>query len=209
MKSLICPIDSLTSEQMQDVAARIDAGAVAAYPTDTVYGLGTNAFDEGAIARIYQIKERPASSALQILLGSTQQARAVAVFDERAERLARTFWPGGLTLIVPPSEKGVPLLRGFAGLGLRVPAHPALVRLLTLMKNPLASTSANLHGRPVIKDDRELAAFFDGKADIVLTGGVLSREASSVVDMTGVPRLLREGAVPCAALEKVLGCALK
>lgn len=209
MKSLICPIDSLTPAQMQDVAARIDAGAAAVYPTDTVYGLGTCAFDESAISRIYEIKERPASSALQILVGSAEQARAVAKWDDRADKLARAFWPGGLTMIVPASEKGAPLLRGFAGLGLRVPAHPSLARLLRAMKAPLASTSANLHGRPVISDERELAAFFDGKADIVLTGGILSRRASSVVDITAEPRLLREGAVPRGELEKVLGCPLK
>lgn len=209
MKSLICPIDALTPQQMQDIAARIDAGAVVVYPTDTVYGLGTCAFDGNAISRIYQIKERPATSALQILVGSSSQARSVAAWDERAEKLARAFWPGGLTMIVPASEKGAPLLRGFAGLGLRVPAHPSLVRLLSAMKSPLASTSANLHGRPVIKDEKELVAFFDGKADIVLTGGSLSRAASSVVDITAEPRLLREGAVSREELEKVLGCSLK
>ncbi len=210
MKSRIYPINEMTESQMQEAAAMIDGGAVTVYPTDTVYGIGTNAFDEKAIGRIYEIKQRPASSALQILIGTVAQAREIVQWNEPAEKLARAFWPGALTLILRPNEKGRPLRRGFEGLGLRVPAYAALTRLLERLKNPLASTSANLHGRPVFTNEKELVAFFDGKADLILTGGTLGARASSVLDMTGAePKLLREDALSRADLEKVLETTVK
>lgn len=210
MKSRIYPINEMTESQMQEAAAMIDGGAVTVYPTDTVYGIGTNAFDEKAIGRIYEIKQRPASSALQILIGTVAQAREIVQWNEPAEKLARAFWPGALTLILRPNEKGQPLRRGFEGLGLRVPAYAALTRLLERLKNPLASTSANLHGRPVFTNEKELVAFFDGKADLILTGGTLGARASSVLDMTGAePKLLREDALSRADLEKVLETTVK
>lgn len=209
MKSRIYPINEMTDAQLAEAAALVDEGAVAVFPTDTVYGIGANAFNEEAIARVYEIKQRPASSALQILIGTVDQAKAITDWDENAQKLTQNFWPGALTVILRPNEKGLPLRRGFEGLGLRVPGHPALARLLGLMKEPLASTSANLHGLPVITDEKELLKFFDGKADLILTGGTLSPVASSVIDITAGPKLLREAAVPRARLESVLGCAVK
>ena len=209
MKSQIYPIDTLSETQLCAVAAQIDAGAVVVYPTDTVYGLGTNAFNEASIQRIYQIKDRPAGAALQLLIGTVAQAQSIVQWSTAAEKLARRFWPGALTLILPPNEKGQPLRRGFEGLGLRVPAHPALVQLLSHLKEPLASTSANAHGCPVITDEKELETFFDGKADIILTGGKLSPTASSVLDLTHEPKLLREAALPRAELEETLAFPIK
>lgn len=207
--SRIYRIEEMTDAQIRQTAADIDAGAVAVYPTDTVYGIGTNAFNESAISRIYDIKRRPASSALQILIASSEQAKEITQWDERAGRLARAFWPGALTMILRPNQKGAPLRRGFEGLGLRVPAHAGLARLLGALKNPLASTSANLHGRPVITREEELADFFEGKADVILTGGTLSAAASSVIDLTGEPKLLREGVLSRAALEEALQSTVK
>ena len=210
MKSRIYRIEQMTPQQLEQAAALIDGGAVAVYPTDTVYGIGACAFDEGAIRRIYQIKQRPAGAALQILTGSVEQARQITQWSDDAEKLAAAFWPGALTIILRPNEKGEPLRRGFEGLGLRVPAHPPLARLLGAMKYPLASTSANLHGRPVFTREDEVTEFFDGKADIIFAGGTLGARASSVLDLTGPqPVLLRQEALSRKALEKVLGKTLK
>lgn len=210
MKSRVFPINKMTPQQLAQAAALIDGGAVVVYPTDTVYGIGANAFDEKAIERIYEIKQRPASAALQILVGTTAQARQIVQWSEDAEKLAQAFWPGALTMILRPNEKGTPLRRGFEGLGLRVPAYAALARLLEKLQNPLASTSANLHGRPVFTNERELEEFFDGKADLILTGGTLGASASSVIDLTGPqPRLLREQALSREQLEKILAKPIK
>lgn len=204
-KTHIFKAADVTPEILAHAAREIESGAVAVVPTDTVYGIGTGAFCEAAIERIYKIKERPATSPLQILTGSLGQARETAVFSPGAERLAQAFWPGALTMILPPSQKGRALTRGFAGLGLRVPGNEFLVRLLSIMNAPLACTSANLHGQPVLTDERTVLKTFDGKADYIFLGGTLSPLASSVADLTAEPVLLREGAVSLAELERVWG----
>lgn len=209
MKSQIYPIDTLTPQETADLALRLDAGAVAVFATDTVYGIGTGAFNEASVQRIYEIKQRPAASPLQLLIGTAAQAKQIVQWNEKAEKLAAAFWPGGLTLILKPNEKGQSLRRGFEGLGLRVPDYPALTRLLAVMRTPLCSTSANLHGQPVITEQEEVISFFDGKADIILTGGTLSPVASSVLDLTAEPTLLREGALKRAELEQVLDMSCK
>lgn len=207
--SQIFRIDEMTAQEMAFVAAQIDAGAVAVFPTDTVYGIGTNAFCEESIGRIYALKERPATAALQILVGSVEQAKKVVTWPDAAEKLAQAFWPGGLTVILPANEKGTPLLRGFAGLGLRVPAHAKLAEILTMMQNPLASTSANKHAMPVITEEKILLEFFEGKADIILLGGKCSALASTVIDLSSEPALLREGAIFRQEIEKILGLKVK
>lgn len=204
-KTRIFNVANVTPEAVSLAAREIEAGAVAVVPTDTVYGIGTGAFCEESIQQIYKIKERPATSPLQILTGSLEQAREVAEFSSGAERLAQTFWPGGLTLILPPTAQGRPLTRGFAGLGIRVPGNAFLVGLLQAMRRPLASTSANLHGQPVLTQEKDVLETFDGKVDFIFLGGTLSPIASSVVDITARPLLLRQGCVPRAELESVWG----
>lgn len=205
IKTRIFNVSDVTPETVSLAAREIEDGAVAVVPTDTVYGIGTGAFCEASIERIYKIKERPATSPLQILTGSLEQARKTATFTPGAERLAQAFWPGGLTMILPPSEKGRALTRGFAGLGLRVPGNAFLVALLSAMEAPLACTSANLHGQPVLTDEAEVLKTFDGKVDFIFLGGSLSPTASSVTDLTAEPILLREGSVSRAELERVWG----
>lgn len=203
-------IKELTETQKKQLAAELDGGAVAAFPTDTVYGLGTNAFDEQAIARIYQIKQRPAGAALQILLPTLARARELVQWNDAAERLAAGCWPGALTLVLPANEKGKPLLRGFAGLGLRVPEYEPLQDLLSAMQAPLACTSANVHGQAPITAEYTLEKTFATQADFILTDGVLGATASSVVDVTGeTPQLLREGGISRARLESILSGHLK
>ena len=207
--SQIFRINEMSRQEMAFVAAQIDAGAVAVFSTDTVYGIGTNAFCEESIGRIYAMKERPATAALQILVGSVEQAKKVVLWSENAEKLAQAFWPGGVTMILPANEKGTPLLRGFAGLGLRVPAHTKLAEILTMMQNPLASTSANKHGLPVITEEKTLLEFFESQADIILLGGKSTPLASTVIDLSSEPTLLREGAIFRQEIEKILGLKVK
>lgn len=198
----------VTPQEMARLARAIEQGAVAVLPTDTVYGIGTGGYQEESIQAIYRLKNRPAASPLQLLTGSVEQARAVAQFSTGAEKLAAAFWPGGLTLILPPTSAGKALTRGFAGLGMRVPGQAFLVELLRAMSAPMACTSANLHGQDVITDDKILIDTFDGKVDYIFCAGTLSPVASSVVDLTAAPRLLREGTLSRAQLAHVLGAPL-
>lgn len=205
MKTHIFKTAEMTPEYIRLAADAVGAGAVAVFPTDTVYGIGAGAFNEASIARIYQIKERPSGAALQILTGTAAQAQEVTAWTEDAQKLADAYWPGALTLILKPSAKGVPLLRGFAGLGMRVPGNNFLVELLSAMPCPLAGTSANLHGQPTLTTEEDILNAFDGKTDFIFLGGTLSPVASSVLDLTAEPKLVREAAVSRAELENTLG----
>lgn len=206
MTTQIFNVREMTSDLITRAAREITAGAVAVFPTDTVYGIGTNAFNEKSISRLYEIKNRPPVSALQILTGTVRQAQEVVQWEEPAKKLAQAFWPGALTIILPPSSKGEALLRGFAALGLRVPGNEFLVSLLSCMGAPMASTSANLHGQPTLTREEDLLNTFDGKTDFIFLGGTLSPVASSVITLAEKkPRLLREAAVSRSALEEVLG----
>ena len=209
MKTQIFPINELSETQAAEIARAINAGAVAAVATDTVYGLAANAFDEQAVSRIYTLKERPAGMPLQILLDSAQTAARLTRWNAAAAHLAEAYWPGALTLILPASQEGENLLRGAKGLGLRVPNHAGLLQVLKVLQQPLACTSANVHSQPVITQERELIDFADGKVELILTGGDLSPVASSVLDMTGEPVLLREGALSRVQLETVLQQPIK
>lgn len=209
MKTQIYSIDEMTQAQLAEVAHAVQGGALVALATDTVYGLAANAFEEDAIERIYNIKKRPADMPLQILIDSTKLARSLVRWNEKAAQLARAYWPGPLTLILPPNATGQPLARGFAGLGLRVPNHPGLLRFLSVFRRPLACTSANEHGRPVITTEAELCDFCQHRVEFILLSGALSPVASSVVDLTTNAVLLREGALSRQELEKTLNGHLK
>ena len=194
----------LTEEKITQLAQELSSGALAVFATDTVYGVGTGAFCEKSIARIYALKKRPASQPLQLLVGNLIHAQRVAQFSPGALHVAQVFWPGGLTLLLTPNEVGKPLLRGSKALGLRVPAYLPLLRILMQMPMPLASTSANLHGQAVLTREEDVLAFFNGKVDFILTDGTLSPLASTVLDVTDAqPLVLRPGTISQEELLRV------
>ncbi len=195
----------LNPTRLMQLARLLKEGALAAIPTDTVYGIATGAFCEQSITEIYQLKKRPSGQPLQLLMGNTDRVRQVAQFSVQAEALAQAYWPGALTLILPPTQAGTALLRGFEGLGIRVPATAFLQSLLSFLDVPLACTSANEHGKPVITNEQDLVELVEGKVDFIIKAGALSPIPSSVVDLTNKPRLLREGALSKESLERVMG----
>lgn len=199
-------MSELSAAQIESIARALCAGAVAVFATDTVYGIGTGAFCESSIQKIYTIKKRPLSMPLQILVGSVAQACQIAHMPPAVQRVACRYWPGALTLILKPSALGKRLLRGFSALGIRVPGHEVLTRLLAACTMPLASTSANVHGQPVLTQQEAVVETFAGQVDYILTDGVLPATASSVLDVTAsTPRLLREGSILKTDLQQVLG----
>jgi len=205
-RTQIFNVSEVTPDLLAAAAHALEQGAVAVIPTDTVYGIATGAFCEGSIARICQLKKRSLGQPFQFLMATTAQVRRVAAWPQEAAALADAFWPGALTLVLPPTQVGKPLLRGFAGLGIRVPDTVFLQRLLGALPGPLACTSANEHGKPVLTHEQDLVELFKGHVDFIFKGGTLSPTPSSVVDLTGRPRLLREGALSGENLEQVMGC---
>ena len=198
----------LTPALLEKTAQALKQGALAILPTDTVYGIATGAFCEESIAEICRLKNRSQQQPLQFLMSGTERVHDIAVFSPQAEKLAQAYWPGALTMILPATPEGKPLLRGFNGLGIRVPAMPVLQQMLMRLEGPLACTSANEHGKPVLTSDQDLVELFEGKVDFIFKGGTLSPISSSVVDLTADPRLLRAGALSKEKLEQAMGCSL-
>jgi len=178
------------------------SGRLVAFPTDTVYGIGSRTGDPEALARLFAAKRRDLEKAVPWLVASAAEAvRAGFRADERAVRLAKRYWPGGLTMVLPAAD-------GAATQAFRVPAHEVALALLEAA-GPLSVSSANRSGEPETLDADDVAiAFADSdEPSAILDGGrVPGGVASSVLDLS-VPRarLLREGAVSRAEIEALIG----
>src|SRR4051795_8449144 len=139
-----------SDDAIQRAASLLRAGLLVAFPTETVYGLGGDAMDDRAVASIFAAKGRPRFNPLIFPVPGLAEAEPLAVFDDRARRLARRFWPGPLTLVLPRSaNSGVSLLAsaGLDTVALRAPSHPVARQLLRVAERPIAAPSANRSGR--------------------------------------------------------------
>ncbi len=172
-------------------AQLLRGGAVVAFPTDTVYGLGASADDELAQRRVYTIKGRPVGMPLILMVAAESQLEGYVHVDSRAEAMMRKWWPGPLTLILHAVGGGT--------LGVRIPQHKVALGLLR-HAGPLMTTSANLHGREPAMNAAEAGALQGVMA--VLDGGVApGGTASTVLDLTGPePHILREGPISAPEL---------
>ncbi|MEA1830762.1 L-threonylcarbamoyladenylate synthase [Methylobacterium durans] len=195
-------------------AARLLArGDLVAFPTETVYGLGADATDAAAVARIFAAKERPRFNPLIAHLPDAATARAEGDFDAAASRLADAFWPGPLTLVVPAHARTsvCDLARaGLASLALRVPASALAQDLLARVGRPIAAPSANRSGRVSPTSAAHVLGDLDGRVAAVLDGGAtpVGLESTVIACLGGPPRLLRPGGVPREAIRAVLGSDL-
>ena len=195
------------------IAAAADllaAGGTVAFPTETVYGLGADATDAGAVAAIYAAKGRPGFNPLIAHVPDIDAALRHGVFDAAALRLARRFWPGPLTLVVPraPGSGVCDLVTaGLDSLGLRVPDHPVARALLAATGRPVAAPSANRSGRVSPTEAAHVLGDLDGRIDGVVDGGAtpVGVESTIVACLGGQPVLLRPGGVPREAIEAELG----
>jgi L-threonylcarbamoyladenylate synthase len=197
------------ADQIERAAALLNAGELVAFPTETVYGLGGDADDPAAVARIFAAKGRPASHPLIVHVSNLAHARRwSAAMPEAAERLADAFWPGPLTLVVPKAAHVLPAVTGGqASVALRAPAHPVARALLAAFGRGIAAPSANRYGRisPTRADDvrEELG---EGVA-MVLDGGdcEVGLESTIVACLDGRVTLLRPGAVSRLQIADVVG----
>lgn len=192
-------------KQVEKGIAILKQGGVVAYPTDTVYGLGASAAIPEAVRRIYAVKKRPANLAFPLLLAHISQISAVAVnVPPLAWFLAARFLPGALTIVLYKS-KAVPdvVTGGSEKVGVRVPAHPVPVALVSGIGAPLVGTSANLSGHPSALTAAEVAAQIGFEIDLIIDGGrAPGGVESTVVDVTGEsPVILRQGAISREVLE--------
>ncbi|MBY0228730.1 MAG: threonylcarbamoyl-AMP synthase [Gemmataceae bacterium] len=194
---------------IQQAAELLRAGKVVAFPTETVYGLGANALDADAVARIFASKGRPPSNPLIVHVADIEQARGLAEWNDSAQSLAERFWPGPLTLVLP--KRAVPdiVTAGGPTVALRMPAHPVALALLRAAGVPLAAPSANLSGGISATRAEHVLAGLDGKIDAVLDGGAAPGGIESTVVGLAPPRLLRPGLLSVADIEAVIGPLLR
>ena len=193
-------------------AALLAKGALVAFPTETVYGLGGDARVDIAVARIFEAKGRPRFNPLIVHVPDLAAARRYGVFDAVAERLAAEFWPGPLTLVVPlRADAGLSALvtADLPGVALRVPAHPVAQALLRAFGGPLAAPSANPSGRVSPTRAAHVLAGLAGRIAAVMDGGPCAVGVeSTILGLLGAPLLLRPGGVPAEVLEAALGMTL-
>src|SRR5262245_36228416 len=198
----------LSPDELPDAAAILRGGGLVAFPTETVYGLGADALNEAAVRRIFEAKGRPTFNPLIVHVADAAQADRVAVWNERAERLAARFWPGPLTLVLP-RRAAVPdaVTGGGPTVAVRQPGHPLARALLAAAGVPLAAPSANRSGRLSPTTADHVLADLDGRIDAVLDGGPTTAGIeSTVLDLSSVtPRLLRPGPILPADLEALTG----
>jgi L-threonylcarbamoyladenylate synthase len=181
-------------------------GGVIAFPTDTIYGLGADAFNSTAVERIYEIKNRPKHRQLPLLIADVEQLTTLAApIPEIAWFLAKRFWPGGLTLVLPKTDSlPVYLIPGLT-IAVRVPDHPVCLALIQRLGNPIIGTSANISGQPAALTAEEVGQQLGGKIDFIINGGKCpGGKESTVVDVTHEsPTILRQGIIPSHEIDKV------
>ena len=206
----VVTVRTADSAAISAAAALIRDGRLVAFPTETVYGLGADATNGQAVASIFVAKGRPHFNPLIVHVKDVEQAQEFAAFSPLADELARTFWPGALTLVLPRREDCRLSLLVSAGLetvALRAPSHPVAARLIAEAGVPLAAPSANPSGRVSATLAAHVEEGFRGKLDMILDGGPtpLGIESTVIGFEDRRPVLLRPGAVPREAIEKVTG----
>lgn len=192
--------------QALPAAARIiRQGGLIAFPTDTIYGVAGDPFNPNALRKIYQAKERPDEKALPVLIGAFDQLIGlVSDLPEGVEAIARAFWPGPLTLVLPKNPALPPELSAYPTVGVRMPGLAFTLSLLR-QTGPLATTSANISGGPNPTSAQDVLDQLGGRIDLVLDGGPTpGPTASTVADVsTDEIKILREGPISLSDLTRL------
>ena len=186
----------------------IASGELVAFPTETVYGLGANALDSTAVAKIYEAKGRPSDNPLILHVASVEMAESLVHWSERAELLASKFWPGALSLVLPARDIVPSKTRGgLATAAVRLPANAIALSLIENSALPIAAPSANISGRPSPTEARVVAEEMGDKIPLVIDGGqTVFGVESTVLDITTEKAvLLRAGGVSKEEIEEVIG----
>ena len=203
------PAKSIPCDQVDLAADMLRTGALVAFPTETVYGLGADATNSDSVARIFESKQRPAFDPLIVHVADAESAAGLVLdFPEVAKQLAESFWPGPLTLVLPKGALIPDLVTaGLPGVGLRVPGHPVARELLQRAGCPVAAPSANRFGGISPTTVQHVLDGLGDCIDAVLVGGPCSvgLESTVLTLMTSRPTILRPGGIPMEDIEAVIG----
>ncbi|MFA4884299.1 MAG: L-threonylcarbamoyladenylate synthase [Desulfotomaculaceae bacterium] len=209
--TLYMKVDPVHPEQkaIEEAALILRRGGLVAFPTETVYGLGANALDGQAVARIFKAKGRPSDNPIIVHVAGREQVSAlIESLPVTAEMLMDAYWPGPLTLVLPVGEM-VPqeVTAGLRTVAVRMPDHPVALALIRAAGVPVAAPSANMSGRPSPTSAKHVLEDLNGRIEAVLDGGPAGVGVeSTVLDMTSkVPVILRPGGITPEDLRDVLG----
>jgi len=198
------------TDPLNEAATILRQGGLVAFPTETVYGLGADAFNPLAVARIFEVKGRPLFDPLIVHISRIDEMERIACVDTPlALKLADAFWPGPLTLVIPKRDI-IPdiVTAGLPTVAIRMPAHPVALQLIQLAQRPIAAPSANLFGRISPTTARHVYNQLGGRIDGILEGGPcrigIESTIVSLADPTQ-PEVLRAGGVSVEQIEKVVG----
>ena len=195
-----------SAESFAVALAALRRGEAVVFPTETFYGLGANALDTEAVARVVTLKGRGSDSPIAVIVADRAMlAQIVDDISPAAEKLIARFWPGPLTLVLP-AKKGVPapLVNAEGKIGARVSSHPTAARLARELGRPLTATSANPSGKDPARSIAEAKAYFADRIGVYLDGGALTGQAASTVAEIsgGEVKILRAGAIAAEELRK-------
>lgn len=210
---MVVTIEPSMADKIAAAAEALRRGELVAFPTETVYGLGADATNDRAVAAIFAAKNRPNFNPLIAHVASPEAAFALGDFPAAARPIARAFWPGPLTLVVPRAANcPVSLLAsaGLPSLAIRVPAHPLALALLTAVRLPVVAPSANPSGRISPTTAQHVRQGLGDKVSVILDGGAatVGLESTVVSFMGPKPTLLRPGGLPREEIEDRLGIRL-
>ena len=210
-------LSNCTADAISNAAAALHAGALVAFPTETVYGLGADATNESAVALIYSVKGRPADHPLIVHIGQLSQLDQWAIdIPDYAIALARDYWPGPMTLILKRSTKAKDFITGGQdSVGIRIPANPIALALLREFTEGIAAPSANRFGAispptaQAVKD--EIGQYLNSERDLILDGGpsLVGVESTIIECLEDLPRILRPGAITAEMIEETTGLKLE
>ncbi|MEM1329030.1 MAG: L-threonylcarbamoyladenylate synthase [Planctomycetota bacterium] len=200
-------------EQLSEAVRRLRDGRCVAFPTETVYGLGADAMRSGAVEAVFRVKQRPPANPLIVHVGDEAMARerVCAEWPEAAASLARAFWPGPLTLVLPSRGEVPEVVRaGGATVGVRCPAHPLALALIETFGGPIVGPSANRSGGVSPTTAAHVSSEFEPEDVFVLDGGACRTGIESTVVRIGETlRVLRSGVIGAGELAEASGCAVE
>ncbi|MFX0068888.1 MAG: L-threonylcarbamoyladenylate synthase [Promethearchaeota archaeon] len=203
-------VDNLAPDisAMRIAAALVRFGMLVVFPTDTVYGLGTNPFNVLAVDRLLKVKGRLEEKGVPLLVSSMDDVSGIAHFDDNAEKLAEKFWPGVLTLVLK-KRRIIPdiVTGGRDSVAVRIPSHKVALNLAQMVGGVIVGTSANISGKPPPKTAQEAIEQVGKEVDLVLDGGTAPVGVSStIIDLTESPPLIRRlGAISEEQIREIIG----
>ena len=200
-------------EKLKEPAQLIKKGGIVIFPTETVYGIGTNGFNEESIRRIYEIKKRDFNKPISLLVSNIEMVKMVAENITDLERaLMEQFWPGPFTIILK-KKKIVPDILTARGdtVGVRMPSGTIAKQLIEYAGVPIVTPSANISGNPSGINIDDIKNDFEGKVDCIIDGGISELGVASTIVkvIDGVPHVLREGTITKEQIQEVVSKVIK